>query len=68
VHRLYAAHLYRLVPEKGFAGARYHGIAEEGVPFRQIAEVIGHPPESAVTAISRLEWPFRLFLKSAMAS
>jgi len=41
VHRLDAAHLYRLVLEKGSAGARYHGVAEEGVPFREIACVIG---------------------------
>ena len=41
VHRLDAAHLYRLVLEKGSKGARYHGVAEEGVPTRQIAEVIG---------------------------
>ena len=41
VHRLDAAHLYRLVLEKGSAEARYHGVAEEGVPFRDIAAVIG---------------------------
>jgi nucleoside-diphosphate-sugar epimerase len=40
-HRLDVANLYRLVLEKGSAGARYHGAAEEGVPFREIAGVIG---------------------------
>ncbi len=41
VHRLDTAPLYRLVLEKGSAGARYHGVAEEGIAFREIAQVIG---------------------------
>jgi nucleoside-diphosphate-sugar epimerase len=41
VHRRDAAYLYRLALEKGKAGASQHGIADEGVPTREIAEVIG---------------------------
>src|SRR5580693_3098189 len=40
VHRLDAAHLYRLVLEKSSVGARYHGVADEGIPTRKIAEAI----------------------------
>jgi nucleoside-diphosphate-sugar epimerase len=41
VHTLDAAHLYRLALESAPAGSRLHGVADEGVPFRDIAEVIG---------------------------
>jgi nucleoside-diphosphate-sugar epimerase len=40
VHVLDIARLYRLALEKGAAGARYHGVAEEGVTFRAIAELV----------------------------
>jgi nucleoside-diphosphate-sugar epimerase len=41
VHVLDAARLYRLALEKREGGARYHAVAEEGVPLRDIAEAIG---------------------------
>ncbi len=40
-HVLDTARLYRLALEKGSAGARFHAVAEEGVPLRDIAEAIG---------------------------
>src|ERR1700739_2836998 len=40
VHRYDAAHLYRLILEKGSARATYHAVGDEGVSTREIAEVI----------------------------
>ncbi len=52
VHVLACAQLYRLVLEKGKAGARYNAVAEEGVPLREIAEVIGRGLKLPVISIA----------------
>jgi nucleoside-diphosphate-sugar epimerase len=74
VHRLDAAHLYRLALEKGSPAARYHGVADEGVPTREIAEVIGRHLNVPVVSKSREEaanhfaWIGRFFGIDAPAS
>ena len=55
VHVLDAAKVYRLVLEKGSAGARYHPVAEEGVPLREIAESLGRGLKLPVVALTQEE-------------
>ena len=51
-HVLDVARLYRLALEKRQAGARYHAVAEEGIPLRDIAGIIGRGLRVPVTALS----------------
>lgn len=46
------ARLYRLALEKHEAGAKYHAVAEEGVPMRDIAEAIGRGLKVPVVSLS----------------
>ncbi len=46
------ARLYRLALEKQEAGSRYHAVAEEGIPARDIAEVIGRGLKVPVVSFS----------------
>jgi nucleoside-diphosphate-sugar epimerase len=74
VHRLDAAHLYRLALEKGPAGATFHGVADEGVPTREIADVIGRRLNVPVVSKSRekaavhFSWLARFFALDIPAS
>ncbi|GAB3277893.1 SDR family oxidoreductase [Larkinella harenae] len=74
VHRLDAALLFRLALEKGTRGARYHGIGDEGIPVREIAEVIGKQLNLPVVSISpeeadrHFDWMGRFIQFDSLAS
>jgi nucleoside-diphosphate-sugar epimerase len=52
VHRRDAARLYLLALERAADHAIYHAVADEGVPYREIADVIGRQLNLPVTSIS----------------
>ncbi len=51
-HVLDTARLYRLALERAERGAKYHAVAEEGVSFREIAEVLGKRLKLPVSSIN----------------
>lgn len=55
VHRLDAARLYRLALEHAKPGSCLHGVAEEGVTMRAIAEVIGERLGVPIRSLSEQE-------------
>ena len=52
VHRLDAAHLFRLALEQATPGTRYHGAAEEAITVKAIAEAIGKQLNIPVKSIT----------------
>jgi nucleoside-diphosphate-sugar epimerase len=53
VHRQDAAILFRLAAESALAGTRLHGVGEEGIPFRRIAEAIGKQLKLPTVSITK---------------
>ena len=53
VHRFDAAHLFCLALEQAPAGSVLHAVADEGVPIRAVAEVIGRHLDLPVASVAR---------------
>ncbi len=74
VHRFDAARLFRLVLEQAPAGSTLHAVADEGVPIRDIAEVIGRRldlpvvPVAAGDAGEHFDWLGRFLALDSPAS
>jgi nucleoside-diphosphate-sugar epimerase len=74
VHRVDAARLFRLAVEAAPAGSVLHAVADEGVPARAIAEVIGRHLDLPVASIApddageHFGWLARFFAADGSAS
>lgn len=55
VHRLDAARVFRLAVERGGRGEAFHAVAEEGMPYRLIAEAIGRQNNVPTKSLTREE-------------
>jgi nucleoside-diphosphate-sugar epimerase len=74
VHRLDAGKLVRLAVDGAPPGSVLHGVAEEGVPTRRIAEAIGHQLDVPVVsipsmqAVEHFDWLGRFWAIDCVAS
>jgi nucleoside-diphosphate-sugar epimerase len=74
IHRLDAARLLRLALEKAIKGARYNGVADEGITIREIAGLTGEKLNLPVKSLSgedvvaHFEWMSRVIVLDASAT